>query len=66
MSDKIIEGLRGPEYIGDGVYVGRDGSSLILRTSRDGGGINEIFLEPDVFDALEKYVKRVMKSGARS
>lgn len=44
-------------YLGDGAYVAFDGYALVL-TTEDGVRItNQIVLEPDVYRALQAYVK---------
>jgi hypothetical protein len=45
-------------YIGDGVYASYDGYQFLLRTKR-AHGWDEIYLEPNVLDAFERYVKGV-------
>lgn len=42
-------------YLGDGVYAGYDGYSIILTTENGFSGTNEIFLEPHVLDALIEF-----------
>ncbi len=47
------------QYIGDGVYCDYDGYSFVL-TTEDGISVtNTIVLEPNVYDALERYVIRL-------
>jgi len=49
---------RNEVYLGDGVYADEQRGMLRL-TSRGGVSIlNEIFFEPDVLDALFKYIER--------
>lgn len=43
-------------YLGDSVYVEVVGGMLRLTTENGMGASNEIFLEPEVFAALAKYV----------
>jgi hypothetical protein len=45
------------EYIGDGVYVGNDDYAVILMTERE-HGVDVIYLEPFVAEALVKYIAR--------
>ena len=44
-------------YLGDGVYVDHDGFNLILTTENGISVTNEIFLEPDIFEALKRYAE---------
>lgn len=45
-----------PRYLGDGVYAEVE-SGMIKLTTRDGARVtNTIYLEPDVFDALDTFV----------
>jgi hypothetical protein len=45
-------------YLGDGVYANFDGYSIIL-TTEDGISVtNEIYLEPEVWQALLEYMKK--------
>lgn len=44
-------------YIGDGVYVDFDGYALVLTTENGISTTNRIVLEPEVYAALERYVK---------
>jgi hypothetical protein len=44
-------------YLGDAVYVEHDGFGLVL-TTEDGYNVtNRIVLEPEVWSALESYIK---------
>jgi hypothetical protein len=47
-------------YLGDAVYVDSDGYGLWL-TTEDGGDTpsNRIYLEPEVYAALARYVERL-------
>lgn len=48
-------------YLGDGVYVDHDGYMLVL-TTEDGIDVtNKIYLEPEVYEALLKYVHHLRK-----
>jgi hypothetical protein len=49
-----------PEYIGDGVYASTDGYYIWLQTERELGRIERIAIEPQVFDALQRYYTRIM------
>lgn len=46
------------EYIGDGVTATYDGFGIWLRTPRLNGE-HEIYLEPDVYHRLTKFVENV-------
>lgn len=51
------------EYLGDGVYVHYDGYHVVLDTERASGVSVEIFLDSQVLQSLENYIKR-LKAGA--
>lgn len=44
-------------YIGDGVYASLDGGMIKLRTER-GGRDEVIWLEPEVYAALRRFVEQ--------
>ena len=44
-------------YLGDGVYVDFDGYALVLTTENGIQATNTIILEPEVYHALEAFVK---------
>ncbi len=46
-------------YLGDSVYVERDGRGVVLTTENGYGPTNTIVLEADVFDALLQFVARL-------
>lgn len=46
-------------YLGDSVYADNDGWMIRLTTNNGLGASNEIFLEPDVFQALKEYAQTV-------
>lgn len=48
------------QYIGDGVYVDYDGTSLILTTENGITITNSIYLEPEVWAELDNYVKKII------
>ena len=55
------------EYLGDSVYVDRDDYGGIVLTTENGSPLdpsNIIVLEPEVYDALVRYVKRT-KGGEK-
>lgn len=45
------------QYLGDGVYVKGDGFGLMLTTEDGISATNSIYLEPEVYNSLEAYVK---------
>lgn len=47
-------------YLGDGVYVEHDGWHIILSTERD-GRTEKIYLDPSVFDSLQRYAAMLLK-----
>lgn len=51
------------QYIGDSVYVDFDGHGLILTTENGYGPSNKIYLEPEVYFALESYVNSLKASN---
>ena len=52
-------------YLGDSVYVDIENGMLKLTTENGvGPASNTIYLEPDVFEALSRYVKEVGKKQA--
>ncbi len=46
-------------YLGDGAYVTFDGYGLMLTTENGVETTNEIYLEPNVYEALVGYVARL-------
>lgn len=53
------------EYLGDGVYAEWDDYSNLLLTTENGISVdNQIYLEPQVFAALERFMKRVKEFNA--
>jgi hypothetical protein len=46
-----------PIYLGDGVYAAFEGDQLKLSTSDGVRQINVIYLEPEVVEALQRYLK---------
>ena len=54
------------EYLGDGVYVALDDSRGFILTTENGiGATNTIILEPDVYEALEVWVRRAIERVKR-
>lgn len=49
-------------YLGDGAYVSFDGWGLSLTTENGLSTTNEIYLEPDVYAALVRFVD-ALRSG---
>jgi len=47
------------QYIGDSVYVDFDGFGLMLTTENGLGPNNAIYMEPEVWTALTKYVENL-------
>jgi hypothetical protein len=45
------------QYLGDGVYVTNDGYSLILTAENGIEVTNTVYLDPQVYDALRRYVE---------
>ena len=46
-------------YLGDGAYAEYDGFSLILTTSNGIEDTNTIYLEPELFQNLEEFVRKL-------
>jgi len=49
------------QYIGDAVYVDWDGFHIVLTTEDGYRATNTIMLEPQVFEALERWVDREIR-----
>lgn len=47
------------DYIGDSVYVEVEDGMIKLTTENGMGPSNTIYLEPNVYDALKRYVERI-------
>jgi len=47
------------DYLGDSVYVDVDNGMLKLTTDNGYGPSNTIYLEPEVYEALTRYVQRI-------
>lgn len=45
------------QYLGDSVYVEQDGPNIVLTTENGFGATNTIHIEPQVLDALFRYLK---------
>ncbi len=50
------------QYLGDGVYANFDGFMIVLTTEDGIRESNRIYLEPQVWDALQDYVKALKAS----
>ena len=46
------------EYLGNSVYADQINGTFVLTTENGEGASNTIFLEPEVYAALENYVYR--------
>ena len=51
----------GKEYLGDSVYVEASDGGLKLTTENGEGPSNVIFLEPEVYTELVRYVGRLVE-----
>lgn len=49
------------DYLGDSVYASHDGYSLTLTTENGYGPSNTIILEPEVVEAMHRFLNRVKK-----
>jgi len=47
------------EYLGDGVYVAFDGFGFWLHANDHKNPTDRIYLEPEVLNALNNFVKRI-------
>ena len=45
-------------YLGDGLFASFDGWQIKLRAPRGTHGDHEVFLEPDVYEALAAFAKK--------
>jgi len=48
-------------YLGDSVYADSDGHMITLTTENGGPPSNTIYLEPEVYESLVKFVTFVME-----
>ncbi len=54
-------------YLGDGVYVTIEYNQIVLTTENGGAqATNQIILEPEVYEALQKYVENCVKNNEMS
>jgi hypothetical protein len=52
------------DYLGDGVYAEWDDYSTLILTTENGISVeNQIYLEPEVFAALERFMKRIKEAA---
>lgn len=51
-------------YLGDSVYAEYNGYGIKLTTDNGYGPNNTIFLEPEVYSALMRFVERVTKKSS--
>lgn len=49
------------EYLADGVYVEHDGFGISVTTENGIEVTNEIYFEPETYNALAAYVKRIQE-----
>lgn len=52
-------------YLGDGLYASCNGFSVKLRAPREGGD-HEVWLEPDMMEALIKWWKNILDNQAEA
>ncbi len=52
------------EYIGDGVYVKHDGWGIWLHANSHVDPTDRVYLEPSVFDKLNRYAKQCEEQAA--
>lgn len=50
------------EYLGDGVYASHDGFHIWLQVEREDGSMARVALEPEVFQALVDYRRRLVEA----
>jgi len=58
------DNLQDKDYLGDSVYVGHDQYHIVLYLDNGLGSFNEIALEPNVLDALNRYRGRIFDKDA--
>jgi hypothetical protein len=56
-----LEEMVKPVYLGDGLYAEFDGFQIELFASNGVMKTNRVFLEPNVLEAFERYVKDLRK-----
>ena len=56
----------GKEYLGDSVYAEVEGGMVKLTTENGLGPSNTIYLELEVFEALERYITRAKRAARQA
>ena len=54
---------REKQYLGDGAYVSFDGFGLTLTAENGISTTNTIYLEPEVYESLVKYVEQIRQKA---
>ena len=55
-------GANHKDYLGDGVYVEYDGYTVVLYTSNGVTNNSHIYLEPEVIEALNRYIANLKEN----
>jgi hypothetical protein len=58
----ILESIREPVYLGDGLYAEFDGWQVRLYAHNGISSTNQVFLEPDVLVAFERYLLKLKEA----
>lgn len=61
----MVNKMSNKQYLGDGVYADYDGYMLILTTEDGENILNTIYLEPEVYVALVRYVEYLRQKNMR-
>lgn len=61
----MVDKMSNKQYLGDGVYADYDGYMLILTTEDGENILNTIYLEPEVYVALVRYVEYLRQKNMR-
>ena len=61
----MVDNMSNKQYLGDGVYADYDGYMLILTTEDGENILNTIYLEPEVYVALVRYVEYLRQKNMR-
>lgn len=56
-----MEAAKNKEYLGDGLYARHDGFGVWLTSENGVRVLNEVYLEPDVYEALKRYMEGVKR-----